>query len=537
VWRPALSLASGLAMALAFPNYNVPLIGWVSVAGLLYASVGASLGQAALCGFLYGMGYYTLSIPWVYTVMQQYGPLPVWQASGVFVLLAMALSVFNAFFSVLVAWLARRSMPLALIASPFLWVAVELTRMWLPQPNVCFPWDLLGYIAAGNLALVQITSITGIYGLSFLVVAYSAVLVWALSAPAGKSQRRAFAYWAGATAILAIAALFGGYFVPQSHPDRIAHLVQTDLPQSLDYPENWDELHAGDMAQLDNISISSGLASSVSTGQPSLIVWPEVPAPFSLQQFGFAQRAVHLAEASHSDFLVGELDWKPSSPGHRIPYNSAALLDPAGHEQFLYDKMHLVPFGEFFPWRDFFWFAKDLTGIVGDFGVGTRHAVGDLPGGKFGVFICYEAIFPDHVRQFVLNGAGLLINISNDGWFGRSAAAAQHRNQARVRAVENRRWLLRDTNNGYTISVDPYGRVVASMPADIRGELDAPYAFRDDRTLYTRWGDWLPWLSLILSICFVIAAGLGRKAPSELSRQKSGAKGSPAARKASIKKR
>ena len=210
---------------------------------------------------------------------------------------------------------------------------------------------------------------------------------------------------------------------------------------------------------------------------------------------------------------MGELDWKASTPGHLTPYNSAALLDPTGQEHFLYDKIRLVPFGEFFPWRNFFWFAKDLTGLIGDFGMGTRYAVGDLPGGKFGVFICYEAIYPATVRQFVLNGAELLINISNDGWFGRSAAAAQHRNMARVRAVENRRWLLRDTNNGYTISVDPYGRIVASLPADVRGELDAPYAFRTDSTLYTQWGDWLPWLSLILSVCFVIAAATNGKMP------------------------
>jgi apolipoprotein N-acyltransferase len=534
-WRLALSLASGLALALAFPNYNLPLLGWVSVAGLLYAILDAPLGQAALCGFLYGMAYYTFSIPWVYTVLQQYGPLPVWEASGVFALLAIALSVFCAFFAAMTAWLARRSVALALVASPFLWVAVEFGRMRLPQPTVCFPWDLLGYVAAGNLALVQITSVTGIYGLSFLVVAYAALLVWAVRAPSGISRRRAVAVWVSATMALVCVDLFDGHFVPQVHPDRIAHLVQTDLPQALDYPANWDVLHAGDLAQLDNISISAGLsagqaaaaaqgaaaADSSPDEQPGLLVWPEVPAPFSLQQPAFAQRAERLAQASHDDFLVGELNWKVPAPGRAVPYNSAALLDPQGREQFLYDKMHLVPFGEFFPWRSLFWFAGDLEGLSGDFGFGTRHAVGDLPGGKFGVFICYEAIFPDHVRQFVLNGAGLLINISNDGWFGRSAAAAQHLNQARVRAVENRRWLLRDTNNGYTVSIDPYGRIVARMPADIRGELDAPYAFRDDRTLYTQWGDWVPWLSLIVSICFVIAAVFWRKTSAETGGGKS----------------
>ncbi len=182
-----------------------------------------------------------------------------------------------------------------------------------------------------------------------------------------------------------------------------------------------------------------------------------------------------------------------------LPYNSAALLDPQGREEFLYDKMHLVPFSEYVPGRSFLWFAKDLTALAGDFQHGTRYAVGNLPGGRFSVFICYEAVFPDEVRRFVRNGAGLLINISNDGWLGRSSGPAQSLLMARVRAVENRRWLLRDTNNGYTVSIDPYGRVVASLPVDIRGELDAPYGFRSDLTPYTRLGDWFAWLTLAIS--------------------------------------
>src|SRR5262249_50031017 len=136
------------------------------------------------------------------------------------------------------------------------------------------------------------------------------------------------------------------------------------------------------------------------------------------------------------------------------------------------------------------------------------------PGGSFAVFICYEAVFPDEVRQFVKGGAGLLINLSNDGWFGRSAAPAQHLAMARVRAAENRRWLLRDTNNGFTASVDPYGRIVASLAPDVRAELDAPYEFRSDLTVYTRWGDWLALFSVGVSGLFLaVVAFSGAKAP------------------------
>ena len=184
-WRLALSLLSGFALALAFPNYNLPLLGWVSVAGLLYASINAATGEAALCGFLYGAAYYGLSVPWIYTVVQQFGPLPVWEASGVFALFVTAMSVFSTIFAAVVAWIARRSVTLALIASPFVWVAMDLAKNAFPAPNVCFPWDILGYTAAGNLALLQIVSVTGIWGLSLLVAAYNALLVGPLGAPAG----------------------------------------------------------------------------------------------------------------------------------------------------------------------------------------------------------------------------------------------------------------------------------------------------------------------------------------------------------------
>jgi apolipoprotein N-acyltransferase len=176
------------------------------------------------------------------------------------------------------------------------------------------------------------------------------------------------------------------------------------------------------------------------------------------------------------------------------------LLNPSGQRVFTYDKIHLVPFGEYVPLRRWLTFAGKLTADLGDFAPGSVYAVGSLPDGRFATYICYEAVFPDAVRRFTAGGAELLINISNDGWFGRSSAPAQHLMMARVRAVENRRWLLRDTNNGFTVSVDPYGRIVAQLAPDIRGELEAPYDFRNDLTVYSRFGDWWAWLCVLASI-------------------------------------
>lgn len=192
------------------------------------------------------------------------------------------------------------------------------------------------------------------------------------------------------------------------------------------------------------------------------------------------------------------------------------LLPPDAERAFRYDKMHLVPFGEYVPLRRLLRFAESLTQQVGDFQHGREAAVGELPGGgKFSVLICYEAIFPAEVRRFTANGAELLINLSNDGWFVGSGAPEQHLAMARVRAIENRRWLLRATNTGHTVIVDPYGRITSRLGADIRGVLTGGYAMRSDRTLYVRLGDWLAYLCVVLS---GILLWCGRKGSEEVKK-------------------
>jgi apolipoprotein N-acyltransferase len=258
------------------------------------------------------------------------------------------------------------------------------------------------------------------------------------------------------------------------------------------------QVHAAEMDQLEAISIGAAQKA------PGIFVWPEVPAPFSLQDPNFQTRAVRIARGAGNGFLVGVIDFKPLGNGQSGANNSAALLGPDGAREFIYDKIHLVPFSEYVPWRKWFFFAQGLTGLIGDFQHGSQYKVGKISGGPFSVYICYEAIFPNEVRRFTLAGAQLFINISDDGWFGGSGAPGQHLAMARVRAVENRRWLLRDTNDGITVSVDPYGRIVARLPEHIRGELDAPYAFRADLTPYARWGDWLAWLCVLIALVLLL---------------------------------
>jgi apolipoprotein N-acyltransferase len=504
--RPLLAIASGAALAFSFPNYNLSLLVWIAVSLLILASFGARPRTGLLYGFLHGVVFYLLSVPWIDTVMYQYGNVDRWSSAGILGLLSAAFAIFPAVFGWAIAFVSRKlpqgkGRPFACLLAPFLWVALEFARTYLILGG--FPWNLTGYAASESLGLLQLAALTGIYGLSFVVAAWSSLIVYAILAARQLAWKMALV----GTGALTLIGVGGKYFVPLTTPHHIAHLVQTDFPQSEEYPANWMQVHANELDQLERISVGATQQASL---RPSLIVWPEVPAPFSMQDPAFAQRAQRIARDSASEFVVGIVDWKRDAAGKWIASNSAILLNPQGQRNFTYDKIHLVPFGEFVPYRRWLAFAGRLTADIADFTPGTAYAVGKLPDGTFGVFICYEAIFPAQVREFTRAGSQLLVNISNDGWFGRSSAPAQHLMMARVRAVENRRWLLRDTNNGFTASVDPYGRIAAELPADVRGELDAPYDFRTGLTPYARFGDWFAWLCVTVSLA-LLSAALGQR--------------------------
>jgi apolipoprotein N-acyltransferase len=504
VMRLVIAAASGAALSLSFTGLYLSIYSWFCVGILLFSLFGAQPRVAFACGFLHGLLFVLTSLPWIATVLTVHGGLSVAGGWGLLLLMAMAWGILTGGFAWGVQRLFRRSVELACIGAPFLWVTFEFARAHLPE--ISFPWNLLGYPAAANLGLVQLTTITGIYGLSFLAAGFNALLAWTIASTA-LTPRGRIARAAAPTAFLLIAALAGPRLVPRSQAHHFARAVQLNFPETDSFPADWFQAHAADLDEIARISLASAAE------KPDLLVWPEAPAPFSFQDSQFAKIASALAIRFGNPFLAGSIEWKsPVDPsdaaphGSLLPYNSALLFDAQGQRAFVYDKIHLVPFGEYEPFPLIHRVVSSVSGEVGGFHKGNKYVVGRLPqGDTFGVFICYEATYPGEVRRFAANGAQLLINISNDGWFGRSAAAEQHLRMARVRAVENRRWLVRSTNNGFTVSVDPYGRVFEPLRPDVRAAADLPYDFRTDETIYTRFGDWFAWLCVLVSVILVAA--------------------------------
>jgi len=502
-FRLVIGAVSGAVLSFSYTGLYLSIYSWFCVGVLFFALLGARPPVAFGCGFLHGLFFVLTSVPWIATVLSVHGGLSVAGGWGILLLIAMAWGILTGSFAFLVQRLSDRSIPLASIGAPFLWVTFEFVREHLPE--ISFPWNLLGYPAAANLGLLQLTSVTGIYGVSFVVAGFNAVLVWASAAETVSVKRRMMSA-AIVTAVLLIVIFAGPRLVPQAQAHHFARAVQLNFPESPEYPSDWFQVHAGELEEIERISLAP------SPDKPDLLVWPEAPAPFSFQDSQFAKIASTLVIRFGHPFLAGAIEWKEpvetenkAPHANLVPYNSALLFDAQGQRVFVYDKVHLVPFGEYEPFPLIHRVVTSVSGEVGGFRKGKNFAVGRLPGGNtFGVFICYEAIYPGEVRRFAANGAQLFINISNDGWFGRSAAPEQHLRMARVRAVENRRWIIRSTNNGYTVSVDPYGRILDPLPPDVRAAAELPYDFRTGETIYTRFGDWFAWLCVLVSVILVM---------------------------------
>ncbi|HLZ14088.1 MAG TPA: apolipoprotein N-acyltransferase [Candidatus Acidoferrum sp.] len=490
---------TGAALSLSFIGLNLQIYSWVSLGLLLMLVISPKPRVAFGCGFFHAIAFVLTSVPWIATVLSVHGGLSPAGGWAVLLLIAAAWGVLIGAFAWCVNRIARRNAKLACIAAPFLWVAFEFVRAHLPE--ISFPWNLLGYPAATNPAMVQLTTLTGIYGLSFVVSAFNSLIAWADVAKSTSIGKRA-GIVGGVAALVLIVMFAGPKLVPSATANHFARAVQPNFPEVESYGQDWFAAHHEDLAELEALSLED------TAKHPDLIIWPEAPAPFSWQDAQFGRFASRIAIEAQRPFLAGTIEWKSEAlaSGARVqtPYNSAVMVDGNGRRIFAYDKIHLVPFGEYEPFPLIHRVVSSVSSEVGGFRKGTNRVVGTLPNRyKLGAYICYEAIYPGEIREFANRGANLLINISNDGWFGKSAAAEQHLRMARVRAVENRRWLVRVTNSGITAAVDPYGRTFTSIPRDVRGAADLPYDFRTDLTLYTRMGDWFAWLCVIVSVILV----------------------------------
>jgi apolipoprotein N-acyltransferase len=495
------------------------LFAWFGLVPLLWAILSPAttegprpLRRGFLLAYLCGVLWYCGNCYWIRDTMKRYGDMPA--IAPVLLLIGFSL-VLGLYFGVfgLGVMLVRRvtgSARLALVIAPFLWTALELAAARITS----VPWDQLGYSQVDNGLVSQLAPWTGVYGISFVLVVVNTLLTGGVVLARGKSK----GLWAVAGVLLAAAGTAGTFMsVPKPPGPATAVLVQPNLDVGGDNewagPGEWDR-HIAQFTQLAGEQCKTYIAGIPQTGaatgeivcppyatHPELVVWPEAPSPFFEGDPRFQQAMVKIAHSVQAPLIVGGLaaDYSAEENEWR-DYNAAIVVGADGGRVGRYDKIHLVPFGEYVPFQRLLFFAHKLTGKVSRFTPGEERKVFRLNGHRYGIFICYEAVFADEVRQFSQLGAEVLVNISDDGWYGDTSAPWQHLNMARMRAIENRRWLLRDTNNGVTSVIDPYGRVRQSIARHQIDALPANYGFRDDVTFYTAHGDVFGWGCVILSL-------------------------------------
>lgn len=519
-----LALLSAALQVLIFPLPGLSWLSWIAIAPLLVAllrarpagplqlDTGMRLAPATpfqgfLLAYLCGIVWCGGTCYWVFDTMHRYGGLPVPAALLVLILFCLYVGLYHGFFGLLLSVIARASERRALIAAPFVWVALELARTRI----TAFPWELLGHAQTDNFVLARLATLTGVYGLAWEIVLVNSAFAAAFLV--AKDRRKLLL----GSALGASVILQAGQWAPPppAAADRSALLVQQNIAIEADWTRDYFNSTLRELSAIGakDIGVFGSQSGTASSSKVDLIVWPESPAPFYANDPAFRSVLGDLARQTHTWVISGSIgiDSAGSSDAQKSKaFNSAVLVSPQGDFAGRYDKVHLVPFGEYLPFPSLFAFAGGLTKEVGEFTHGASRAPLDASSERIGIFICYESVFPDEVRQFAEQGAQLLVNISNDGWYGDSGAWKQHLQQTRMRAIENRRWLLSATNTGLTATIDPWGRVVAQIPRKERIALLAPYALVSSTTFYTRHGDWFAFLCAIISAGAIVAR-LGKK--------------------------
>lgn len=478
-----LALFSAMLLILLYPNLIFSGFGlpWLAPVALVPLLIALALEPRPLWRFLLGgfagIVYWFAICYWIQFVLEVHGGLGRWGSWATFALFCVAKAVHLAVFSMLAAVLLKT--PYAIPAIAALWTGIERTH-----GTFGFAWLALGNAGIDMPLPLRVAPFAGVYGISFVFALMSAVVALLIL-----RRGRKHLYWlAIVPALLLLPDL-----PARETPTETALLLQPNMSEE----EQWTPASAAE--ERDRI-IRESLEASQRNVPQQLIIWPESPGPlYYYRDPAFHREAMQLAQQTHAYFLFGTVADTPEGE----PLNSAVLLAPNGSLVDRYDKINLVPFGEYVP--QFFGFVNRITQEVSDFVPGNRIVVFPMDGlvqGKafahrLGVFICYESVFPAEVRQFVKGGANLLVNISNDGYFGHSAAREQHLEIARMRAVENRRWLIRSTNDGITAVIDPAGRVDERLPMYQELMAAVHFAFREGTTVYTDVGDWFAWGCLI----------------------------------------
>ena len=496
LWDVLGAAAAGALTAIAFPKTELMFFAWIGLLPLLFVLIRLSPGRAFVAGWSGGAVFYAILLYWIPAVPAHYGNLPAVVSLLIYLLLVLLLALTWAVFSLVFALLRKRLPALAYYAAPFVWVGLEYI---VTHVLTGFPWGLLGLSQSKNLAFIQISAVTGVYGVSFVLVLFQSLFV-------GSIQTLKRVPFAAGTILLALVHL-GGFISLRQVEEKPNSFRAAVIQGNVSSDVYWTEVTTGEVLRLFNEHLD--LTRRAREAGAGLVIWPEftVPMCFSCGDplyRSLTERLSEFVRETGTTLLVGTNE--QSGPPEALRYyNSAVCLAP-DLSKTQYAKMHLVPFGEYTPYKAVFGFIDKVTHAIGEVTPGSGYVLHSYRGAAFGSPICYEVIFPDLVRRFTKAGAAFLVTITNDGWYGKSSAPYQHFAHAVFRAVENRRFLLRAATTGISGIIDPYGRVLDQSEIGVQTLLTGTVTPERRLTFYARHGDVFALLGLtISSVLFILA--------------------------------
>ncbi len=507
-------------MALSFPRTELSALAFFALLPLLHALNRpqkrlSALGCGLITGFVFSMG----TLYWVTYTMENYGHVPKILSLFILVLFSLYIASYTGLFAYGVSWMHREGIPL-LLGAPSLWVALEYARGYLLTG---FPWALFGYTQYKNLLVIQVADITGVYGVSFLLVMINTVFAEVLrSLKDSFSVRGFFSPLLVLMIIVGLTVSYGAYRLHGIHTAEQQSSIRVGVVQgNIEQDQKWDP------ASRDKIlAVYMRLTRRASREKPDLIIWPEASAPFFfMTEKEYQSQFLEFIDDLGIDVLFGSPDYTAMNGDSRF-YNSAFLVSPGARLKGRYDKIHLVPFGEYVPFRKALFFIKPITDQIGDITPGKKISLMQTGKGLCGTPICFEVIFPDLVRRFVLEGADFIATLTNDDWFGRSSAPYQHFSMAVFRAVENRVPVVRSANSGISGVIAQDGRIVKQTDIFVEDAFTEDLTLlKMDRTFYTHFGDLFAYFCIaatVLSLCVpLVTRSRGGKTPRAIRPQDS----------------
>jgi len=503
LWRTLLALSSGILLALAFPRFDLSLLAWIALVPLFLALRDQALSASFGLGFLAGLSCFIGAVSWV--------GAPAEVTAGDVILIVTYLGLYGGLFGLALRFLSRHSSVPLILTAPALWVSLEYLRAHFFFLE--FPWALLAHSQYQHLALIQIASVTGAYGVSFLIVMVNVALYEVI-----RNRSRA------AIPVLAAVILVGlsmalGLLVLSNPPDSQAVAV-TVIPGNVPQMTRWDPARfTANLAHYVGVT-----EQALRTAPTSLIVWPETSVPVNLRRDFHTQAVLtKLVRDTKTPLLVGSGErakFGQSGPAQTNRFNAAFLIPPTDQAIRAYHKMKLLPFGEYLPLKDSFPWPARYVAQAASYFPGEEYVIFAIPGPdgqkvEFSVLICWETIFPDLARQFVTRGAEFLVAMSNEAWFSGTPAPYQFLAMNVFRAVENRRAVVRSVNGGISGMVDPYGRLIATIsPEETNlssdGFLTQAVPVVRSHTLYTRYGDVFAQAVVAAALVFLVVPLIAR---------------------------